>query len=86
MGTHIHVGTANRRNALALLLLALAMLFNTAVPAMAQKNMTGALKKKNLLGKGSFSKAAAVVTSVRTADTSATAQSGTSRHSTARNP
>lgn len=31
MGTHIHVGTANRRNALALLLLALAMLFNTAV-------------------------------------------------------
>lgn len=35
MGTHIHVGTANRRNALALLLLALAMLFNTAVPAMA---------------------------------------------------
>lgn len=50
MGTHIHVGTANRRNALALLLLALAMLFNTAVPAMAQKNMTGALKKKNLLG------------------------------------
>ena len=31
MGTYIHVGTANRRNALALLLLALAMLFNTAV-------------------------------------------------------
>ena len=31
MGTHIHVGTANRRNALALLLLALVMLFNTAV-------------------------------------------------------
>ena len=61
MGTHIHVGTANRRNALALLLLALVMLFNTAVPAMAQKNMTGALKKKNLLGKGSFSKAAAAV-------------------------
>lgn len=61
MGTHIHVGTANRRNALALLLLALAMLFNTAVPAMAQKNMTGALKKKNLLGKGNFSKAAAAV-------------------------
>lgn len=54
MGTHIHVGTANRRNALALLLLALAMLFNTAVPAMAQKNMTGALKKKNLLGKGNL--------------------------------
>ena len=31
MGTHIHVGTAIRRNALALLLLALVMLFNTAV-------------------------------------------------------
>mgnify|MGYP001722364938 CR=1 FL=1 len=29
MGTHIHVGTANRRNALALLLLALVMLFNS---------------------------------------------------------
>ena len=61
MGTHIHVGIANRRNALALLLLALVMLFNTAVPAMAQKNMTGALKKKSLMGNGNFSKAAAAV-------------------------
>lgn len=38
MGAHIHVGTANRRNVLALVLLALAMLFNTAVPAVAHKN------------------------------------------------
>lgn len=61
MGAHIHVGTANRRNVLALVLLALAMLFNTAVPAVAHKNMTGALKKKNLMGRNNFSKASAIV-------------------------
>lgn len=38
MGAHIHVGTANRRNVLAFVLLALAMLFNTAVPTVAHKN------------------------------------------------